>query len=110
MLDMARKCTGHVFVYFPDDDSIAGVDCQQLDDKLGFTDNPPEIANVGRIDYGKAGTFQAIVVDVFSGLCGSKCLSGFKRVYPSVRVHKSKLIIYVLLIICCTRQEWKSQS
>ena len=80
---MARKCTGHVFVYFPNDDSIAGVDCQQLDDKLGFTDNPPEIANVGRIDYGKAGTFQAIVVDVFSDLCGSKCLSGLNVSIPA---------------------------
>ena len=49
---MARKCTGHVFVYLPKDDSIAGVDCQQLDDKLGFTDNPPEIDNLGQIDYG----------------------------------------------------------
>ena len=64
---MARKCTGHVFVYFPNSDQIAGIDCQQLDDKLGFVDIPPEIGNIGRINYGHEGLFQAVVVDVFSG-------------------------------------------
>ena len=54
---MARKCTGHVFVYFPKGDSIAGIDCQQLDEKLGFVDIPPEVGNVGEINYGDEGLF-----------------------------------------------------
>ena len=65
---MPAKGAGCVHVYFPKDDKIACLPNALLEEKHGFEDNPPEVGNVGSIDYKKDGLWDAIVVGVYSGM------------------------------------------